>query len=33
MLKNLTQGNEVAGMTLDPAGEFELEQESGDGSG
>jgi len=28
----LTQGNEIAGVTLDPAGKFQFEQQSGDGS-
>ena len=30
--KGLTQGNEVAGMTLDLAGQFELEEEGGNHS-
>jgi hypothetical protein len=32
-LEFLTQGNQVAGVPLDPAGEFQFEQKSGDGSG
>ena len=29
----LTQGNQVAGVTFDPAGEFQFEQKGGDGGG